>query len=417
MAMTPKEFSELRYGFLTHYGLFSLLERGEWALNREALTTEEIWMLHGKFKAENFNAAGLCASIRRAGMRYVIIPTMHADGFRLFPTQYSHFNSNETPARRDLVEEFVKAARQEGLKIGLYHSLNNLADKPDGADALEDPGHLETFRKATYRRLVELVKTYAPVDILWYDIPWPLSADDWQAEEMNRTLREVQPDLLFNGLNGASGDYDVFKVDFPQKPYQAKPWELVMPASENWGYHIGDENYKSPETILRVLTRCAQYQGNCLLNFGLKPDGSLPNPALKLMERVGDWLQKYGEAVYTTERFFARPGAEGQADRGDTCHHGYFTAQGNNLYLTAPAWPGSSLIIGGMETKVKSIRLLGKSGNLNFRAENGRIILHGLPDQPIDDLASVFVFECDSPPRLGLCEGSRRPQSPHPRYL
>lgn len=68
-----------------------------------------------------------------------------------------------------------------------------------------------------------------------------------------------------------------------------------------WGYL--DENQALPyaysaERILRMLNTCACNGGNLLLNVGPKPDGSIPQDAIAPLTKVGEWLEKNGEAVY-----------------------------------------------------------------------------------------------------------------------
>ena len=44
-------FRRARYGLFVHYGLYSLLGRGEWAMNREAIPREEYAKLADRFTA------------------------------------------------------------------------------------------------------------------------------------------------------------------------------------------------------------------------------------------------------------------------------------------------------------------------------------------------------------------------------
>jgi len=129
-SMSNSWFTEARYGLFIHYGLYSLLERGEWVWNREQIPASDYGALADRFTAENFNADAICDLAVRAGMRYVVLTTMHHEGFRLYDTALSDFSTVKTVAKRDLVAEIIAAARKRGLKVGLYHSLNNWYDQP-----------------------------------------------------------------------------------------------------------------------------------------------------------------------------------------------------------------------------------------------------------------------------------------------
>ena len=57
------------------------------------------------------------------GMRYVVFTTKHHDGFCMYDSKYTDFKITNTPYRKDITAELVKAFRMRGLKIGFYHSL------------------------------------------------------------------------------------------------------------------------------------------------------------------------------------------------------------------------------------------------------------------------------------------------------
>ena len=53
--MTDTWFRDARYGMLMQYGLYSLLGRGEWVMNREEIPVDEYARLADRFTAENFD--------------------------------------------------------------------------------------------------------------------------------------------------------------------------------------------------------------------------------------------------------------------------------------------------------------------------------------------------------------------------
>ena len=107
-------FVKARYGLFIHYGLYSLLERAEWVMNREQIPIPEYRKLADRFTAASFDADAICDLAVRAGMRYITLTTMHHDGFRLYDTALSDFSTVKTAARRDLTGELVTAARKRG---------------------------------------------------------------------------------------------------------------------------------------------------------------------------------------------------------------------------------------------------------------------------------------------------------------
>ncbi|MEO6906539.1 MAG: alpha-L-fucosidase, partial [Abditibacteriaceae bacterium] len=113
--ITENWFSSLRYGMFVHYGLYSQLGRAEWVLNREQIPLREYSALADNFNPERFDAAAICDLAVRAGMRYIVFTTMHHDGFRLYDTKLTDFNSVKS-CGRDLTAEIVEAARTRNLK-------------------------------------------------------------------------------------------------------------------------------------------------------------------------------------------------------------------------------------------------------------------------------------------------------------
>jgi alpha-L-fucosidase len=413
--MTPESFANLRYGMIVHYGVYSLLERAEWVLNRERIPLDEYRRLANRFTAEKFDAEALCDLAVRAGMRYIVFTTMHQDGFRLYDTAFSDFNSFKAPSHRDLTGEIVTAARRRGLRIGLYHSLNNQMDQPDAVAALEDPAAYRQFIQNTHRRFEEVVRRYNPVDVLWYDGWWPFNAQGWEAETLNKMVKEIQPHILFNGRNGLPGDFATPEGHL-SAPKPWRPWEACITHNNNWGYHRGDHEWKTPGQVVDMLATVAADRGNLLLNVGPRGDGSIPTEAVEVLEAVGQWLKRCGESIMETEPFTYGLQERGQ-HRGDWCHHGPFTARGNFLYLLLRRWPGNDFAIGGLECKVKGATLLGmERPPVDVKQTGDRITIKGLPDQPTDPVCPVLRLECDRPPTMYLTAGVRVPRVAHPPY-
>ncbi|OPZ24159.1 MAG: Alpha-L-fucosidase [Lentisphaerae bacterium ADurb.BinA184] len=414
MAPNMDWFVNARYGLMMHYGLYSILGRGEWVRNREQIPAAQYARLARRFNPAGFDAEAICDLAVRAGMRYVCFTTMHHDGFRLYGTGLSDFNSVKASGR-DLVRELVEAARRRGLRISLYHSLNNWHDQPDAVAALEDRAACETFIRGVFERVRELVTLFNPIDCLWYDGWWPFTAEGWRGEEMNAMVRAIQPHILFNGRNGLAGDFGTPEQHMGA-PSPWRPWEGCITANGSWSWHRGDRDWKTPWQVAELLACAASQGGNLLLNVGPKPDGSLPPQAPRLLEQVGSWLKVNGEAIYDTDLFTFSLRERGD-HRGDWAPAGPLTTRGNNLYLLARRWPGSTLTMAGFESQVRRVTLLATGADCAFVQRNGRVAVKGLPAATPDRaVCPVVRFECDAPPRLYLTGGMRVPTAPHPHY-
>ena len=118
-----KWFHEARFGIYVHFGLYSLLERGEWTMYSERISPKDYDYLADMFNPQPGAAREWCRLAKRAGAKYIVLTTRHHEGFSLFDSKYSDFTSAKRGCKRDIVREYVDAARAEGLKVGLYYSL------------------------------------------------------------------------------------------------------------------------------------------------------------------------------------------------------------------------------------------------------------------------------------------------------
>lgn len=413
MNASAKWFQDARYGIFIHYGLYSLLGRGEWVLNREQIPLDEYARLADRFTAEKFDADDLARRVRNWGARYLCLTTKHHDGFCLYDSQLTDFTAPKTACGRDLVAETVAACRKHGLRIALYHSLNDWSASPNAVDALERPAECyEAFIRFVHGQIREIMTRYGKIDVMWYDGWWPFDAKGWKAEELNAMVRSLQPGILVNGRCGLPGDFST-----PEGHISATKgmWEACMTLNNNWGYHAGDHNWKGPKEVAGMLQRAAAGAGNLLLNIGPAGDGSIPQPTLDVLDRVGAWLGENGEAVYGSERFLMDLRERGN-ERSDWNHFGGLTARGNAFYLHIVNWPGSELVLSGLECKVTDVSFLAGNRPCAFTQEGGRLRVTGLPAEADTSMPVVMRFRTADRPCIYRSGGYRNPRVPHCRY-
>lgn len=406
-----RDFAAARYGLFLHYGLYSLVGHGEWCYNKERIDRDRYFGRMKEFRADGFDADDFCRLARQAGMTYVLLTTMHHDGFMLYDSKLNPYNSVNAACGRDLVAETVAAARKYGLRVHLYHSLNNWLTQPDAVDALESPAARKVFIENTFARLTELVTKFNPIDCLWYDGWWPFNAEQWEGERMNRVLREIQPWLIFNGRNGLPGDFGTPEGHLAA-PRPWRPWESCMTLNNNWAYVPGDDNYKSANTLIDMLLTIGRGNGNLVLGVGPEPNGKIPDRAREIMLEAGAWLNANRDAVFHTEVFdcglMSREG-----HRGDWHHLCDCTVSGNMLYLTLRFGMPDELVLTGLGMTPQQVRVLADGRAVPFAFEDGKLTIShvsGLQKR------SVLAVTCDRPPYIYGCGGRRTPQVPHPPY-
>ena len=135
---------------------------------------------------------------------------------------------------------------REPRDFGLV-SITRLMDwhHPDGARGLKDEAARRRFVDYIHGQVQELMTNYGKVDVLWYDVAWPLDAKGWESVEMNTMVRKLQPDIIINNRSKIPEDFDT-----PEQRIEAsanRPWESCMTLNDSWGYHIADRNWKSSD--------------------------------------------------------------------------------------------------------------------------------------------------------------------------
>ncbi|HZQ51941.1 MAG TPA: alpha-L-fucosidase [Bryobacteraceae bacterium] len=374
---------QARFGMFIHFGLYSVLGRHEWAMENEGIPVAEYEQLAKRFNPKPHAARAWARLAKAAGMKYMVMTTKHHEGFCLFNTKLTNYCAPKQAAGRDLVAEYVEAARGEGMHVGFYYSLMDW-HHPDGARCATDEAARRRFVDYTHGLVRELCTNYGKLDILWYDVNWPLTPEGWESVKMNEMVRKLQPDILINNRSGIPEDFTT-----PEQHIQAfsQPWEACMTMNDSWGYQRADDDWKSPKTIVRNLLTCTRDGGNYLLNIGPKGDGSIPEPSTQILTAVGQWMDKHGDLIHKADRC--------QMKRSDFA---LFTRQGNTLYMHVYFWPGSTVALGGLQQKVLSAKLYPTGEPVKFDQEQWRVRLTGLPETAPDPIATVLQVECDGEP-------------------
>ena len=376
-------WKDARFGMFIHWGLYSQLGRNEWVMNLERIPIPEYEPLADTWKPKPHCMREWAALAKKAGMKYLVLTTKHHEGFCLWDTKMTDFNAVQRGPRRDLVREYVEAAREAGLKIGFYYSLMDW-HHPDGISCAKDEAARLRFVEFTQGCVRELLSNYGKIDILWYDVSWPLTSPQaWDSFRLNAMARELQPHILIN-------DRAQIPEDFGTPEEHIKPaagdraWEACMTFNGSWGWQqTPPEDWLSARRVIDMLRTCTAAGGNLLLNIGPYPDGTVPREATERLTAVGKWLKVYGDVVY------------GKVDRvaGLTSAVGNWTGKNNRYYYWCSRWPGRKLGIGALKGKLASARLYPSGKKLPFTQTADRLVIEGLPAQCPDKTNQIGMIE------------------------
>lgn len=348
-----------KYSMFVHFGLYSGLG-GVWEGEpvRQGYS-EQIQSFAGifsdwyaatayEFDPVGFDADAIAELAVRGGMRSVVFTTKHHDGFCMFSTSTTSYNSVEmTPSGRDYVREMSEACARKGLRFGLYFSLidwnypHAYPISSHNADFVTSEHH--EFNKAQVR---ELLTSYGTVSELWFDMG---SLEPWQSRELYDLVKSLQPDCMVSGrLGNDVYDFAVMADNkLPQTALQA-PWQsAVSMFPETWSYRSWQERGEVEDKVaekLRTLIDVVSRGGNFLLNIGPASDGSIVPFEGEVIESIGRWLEKNGDAIYGTEPSPYRT----EFEWGDV------TRKGNVLYLllTGECPESQMIVLPGSRRKV-----------------------------------------------------------------
>jgi alpha-L-fucosidase len=366
-------FDEARFGIFLHWGPYSV--RGieaSWPLmshSNQHMKAEDYESLADEFNPQSYDPKEWARMAKEAGASYIVLTAKHHDGFCLFDTATTDYNAVKRGPGRDLIAPFVEAAREEGLKVGLYFTTIDWHD-PDFAmipisasiqspkPNTYDPDRWWKFHGRFVEQLRELLTGYGRIDLIWFDVPG-FGADRWRSSEVKTMMLNLQPHLIINDRLPGAGDYETPEQFVPHHPPE-EWWEICMTMNHQWAYHPDASTYKSEITLLGTLLEVAAKGGNLLLNVGPRPDGTWPEEARARLIAVGRWLSRWGESIYGTKR---------APKHYPPVFYGPMTTKDNIIYLHIRDLPRSPIELREIGGEVKSVHLVGSGQPLPYRTE------------------------------------------------
>ena len=384
-------FTASRFGMFIHWGLYSMPARHEWVKHTERITEEKYDKYFKYFNPDMYDAREWAKRAKAAGMKYAVLTTKHHEGFCMFDSQYTDYKCTNTPAGRDLVREYVDAFRAEGLRVGFYYSLidwhhpafpiDKLHPRRDDANAkeLNEGRDMHVYAEYMRNQVRELLTNYGKIDILWFDFSYEgdkegkyangwmkgKGKDEWEAEELIKTARELQPGIIIDNRTELEQDL------WTPEQYQPLEWirhketgelvtcEACQTFSGSWGYYRDEMTWKSPEMLIRMLVNTVALGGNLLMNVGPTSRGYMDERAVKALGVYEDWMKYNSRAIYNCTM------AEPEFKAPQDCR---FTqsADGKRLYVFMFAYPYAHLQLPGLAGKVDYAQFLHDGSELLF---------------------------------------------------
>ena len=319
-------FKDERFGMFIHFGLYSQNGWHEQEMWRKRVPKERYVSLAETFCPEKGCAEAWVKAAKAAGMQYICFTAKHHDGFCLWDTKYTEYNVMNTPYGRDLLSEVAEACHRHGLLLELYYSQpdwhyplsvnlggDHQLDRPNPGDTPDEEGYKEYIRN----QIRELLTGYGPIAALFWDIP-PTSVDP----SINELARSLMPGILINDRGYDKGDYSTPERHVPDGAFSRLTEGCQSVGAESWGYRENEDYFTAGylcDSVDRILSR----GGNYLLNVGPDGRGRIPEEALALLKKVGDFYRCAKESYGECETVGGRPYP--------------ITRRGNTLYVHLPA--------------------------------------------------------------------------------
>ena len=325
-------YTQARFGMFIHWGLYAIPARGEWVRSEERIPKEAYDPYIDEFNPQHCDIRAWMQAAKAAGMKYVVLTAKHHDGFCLFDSAYTDFKSTNSPAGRDFVREYVDAAREFGLKVGLYFSLidwrhpdfphyGDLNHPMRGDPAYSNEGRdFNRYLEFLHAQVREVCTNYGKLDILWFDFSYgELRGEAWRATELMEMVRSLQPDVVIDNRLEVSGEGFGSLAACQPTPYhgdfvsperiippkglldaEGRPlvWESCITMNNHWGYCATDHFYKSAPMLIKKLVECVSKGGNLLLNVGPDIQGRIPEESLAVLEGIGRWMDRNNASIY-----------------------------------------------------------------------------------------------------------------------
>lgn len=384
--------------------------------------------LFRRFKAEQFNADDWVRILKESGFKYMVFTTKHADSCCMWNTKETDYSIMNSPMRRDVVGELTAACKKQGLPFCPYYALHNDSQNhPDWTPQLDPRTGEPDYRARTKRgdaagyhlapnqtpdfdryfahvkaQLKELSDNYGPFLAWWFDQRCATLSHKY-GTELYAHLRGLQSDVLASnrvdtpfdrGLDNptwfvteekSAGDYAVSEIAIPRFNRDI-PWEYCQAAGKPDGWFWRpDDVYRPLDAWIGELVNVVCRDGNYLIGFGARPDGTFEPRLVEQLRQLGTWLDRNGDSVYGTRGGPFKPNSW----YGSTC-------KGKRVYLHVfKTDENQTLTVPPLARKVLRCRFIdGGAVQMNQTDEGITVRIEKADIQPPD---TVVVLELDGP--------------------
>ncbi len=467
----PEWFRDAKFGIYVHWGVYSVAEYGEWYAREMYMEGHKVYKYHREnyghpsefgykdfipmWKAEKFDSDAWLELFKKAGAKYFTPCAVHHDGFELWDSKYTPYNSVNMGPKKDLLGMMKASAEKYGLRFGVtthmarsiswmqtshrsdttgaykgipydgndstYQDLYHIPYGDDNRADTENPPLM--WRQYWLLRMKDLTENYQP-DFIYLDSAVPFAGEDkgqtgfdffaWYYN-LNQEWHDGRQEGVIThksdkGPKRAPYFERVATLDIERgksKYIRDEPWQTDDTIGP-WGYNKTAE-YKDANAVIDKMIDVVSKNGNYLFNVPPKADGTLDDETIEVLEEIGAWFDINGEGIYATRPWavfgegpYVRMGS--RDTRSPYTHENVRFTQskdGSKLYVILMGWPGGNQEVmlksfakgeAGEKVKVKQIRMLGSEEPIQFKQGSKGIVFNS-PSTTPDEKAVVFEME------------------------
>ena len=456
---SPEWFKNAKLGIYFHWGIYSVpAYSSEWYPRWMHFKDHKVYKHHVEnygepsefgyhdfvpmFKAEQFDAEAWAELFKKAGARFAGPVAEHHDGFSMWDSDITPWNVMDKGPKKDITGELQKSITSRGMKfITAFHHAKNLQRSTElGKEeplshypyfegmppSSDDPelqfmyGNMEPtnwYKEIWLGKLKEVVDKYSP-DIVWFDyvlgeIPERYRMD-FAAYYLNQAQNQNKEVVIVRKQHDLPLNMSVEDLEQSRKNViGTKTWMTDATISDGSWCYTENLGVKSASDVLHMLIDITSKNGVLLLNVSPKADGTIPENQQEGLLKMGAWLEKYGEAIYGTEAWYAFGEGPTKEPLGHFSNHQAFhkikyssediryTTKDYTIYaiVMGPTQPGEELIMKSFskanirdQLSIKSIRFLGSDEQISWAQDEDGLSVKA-PSQTVDDMATVIRID------------------------